>query len=225
MTTMSIKRIFAFVLILLLVYGGGYVFFYGMKQYMLYSGAERDFNYMSAGELQSKLNVKGNVETVTSLLDTEYTSSDFLGIPIKAGERKYYALPIGYQEEKKYQQYCVIAVTKNEDIEAIEKLLKGAPTPLDPNAPRFEFRGIVIDITEDMLKRLTNYLWDVYDTEFDIYHKNVKKNIVPYVIFVKNGGEDNYLLPIIAGGAIAVIGAGLFVLLAINTYRRKHMYD
>ena len=213
-------------LLLLLTYSGGYIAVYQTVRYMLYSGTERDFNNMSAGELQPKLNLKGNIETVTAMICSETVTSDIFGIPVGKADRYYYAMPIGYKEDPKEQQYCVIAVSNPDDISAVEKLMKEEPVPLDPNAPRFEFRGMALDMPISVYTRFQDYLYKLYDTEFNIYtHTNVSHNLVPYIIFVKGKNDDNLLAPIIIGGAVAVISATLFILLAVRTYKKIHMYD
>ena len=223
---MSIKKILVFVLLLLFAYAGGYIAVYETERYMLYSGTERDFNKMSAGELQPKLNVKGNIETVTAMICSETVTSDIFGIPISKADRYYYAMPIGYQENPKEQQYCVIAVSSPNDVSAVEKLMKDVPVPLDPNAPRFEFRGMALDMPRSIYTKFQDYLYEIYDTDFNIYaHANVSHNLVPYIIFVKGKNDNNLLAPIIAGGACAVICAVLFILMAVRTYKKIHMYD
>lgn len=223
---MSIKKILAFVLLLLLAYTGVYITIYGAERYMLYSGTERDFNTMSASELQAELNIKGSIETVTYLLYTERITKELLGFPTGQTTRYYYVMPIGYQEDYNKQQHCVIAVSNKKDVEAVEKLMKNGPVPPDPNAPRFEFRAMVLDMPTDLYGKFKDYLYEEYDTDFDIYfHANVSKNLVPYVIFVKGKNDTNLLTPIIVGGVCAVVGVGLFILLAIRTYKKKHMYD
>ena len=225
---MSIKRILAFVLLLILTYVGVHMVIYGVERYTIFSGPERSFDLMSPSELQPELNVKGNLETVTKLLYYETVSSNIMGIPIGSAKRYYYAMPIGYQENADIQQYCVIAVSASDDITAVEKLMKDDPVPLDPNAPRFEFRGMVLDMPTELYQRFKKYLQDKYYDEEDIhdilYGAKVDRNLVPYVIYVKGKNDDNFLLPVGVGGACAVIGVGLFILLAIRTYKKAHMY-
>ena len=224
---MSIKRIIAFVLLILLAYFGVYMVIYGYERYMLYSGPERDLDFMAGSELQPKLNVKGSVETVTKLLYTENVSSNIFGIPVGSAKRYYYAMPIGYREDSSTQQYCVIAVSDPDDVAAVEKLMKNEPAPLDPNAPRFEFRGISLDTPTEVYQSFKDYLQKYYYVpEVNFYfYPNVDDNLIPYTIFVKGKNEDSLLTPIIIGGVCAVLGVGLFVLLAIRTYKKKHMYD
>lgn len=227
-SSISIKMILAFVLLALLAYGGGYMAFYGLQRFTLYSGPERDMKYMSASELQNELNVKGDIETVIHLLKKENVSSDILGIPIGSAERYYYVMPIGYQEDQKNQQYCVIAVSDPDDVSAVKGLMKKKPVPPDPNAPRFEFRGLLLDMSTDIYREFKAYLEDALsdkDSIHDIlFHANVSNNLVPYVIYVKGGNDKDFLLPIIIGGACVVIGVGLIVLLAVLTYKKKHRY-
>lgn len=213
-----------FVLLALVIIAGGFITFFGVGDYTLYSGTERNFNYLSNGELHNKLLVKGDIELVTKELGTERVAPEFLGMPIgKTQTRKYYALPLGYSADKDTQQYCVIAVTGDEDISAVDALLKSSPAPRDPNAPRFEFRGIVMDLTTSVSERLYEYLWGIYDTDFNFYsHHNVKRNIVPYIIFVRTT-EDGGFAPIIIGVAVMLAGGALMTLLAVNTYRKNRL--
>ena len=210
----------------LLAYTGGYMTVYGMHQYVLYSGTERDFDSMSASELQPKLNVRGSIETVTYLLHSENITTDILGFPIGEETQYYYVLPIGYESDREKQRYCAIAVSNPEDIAAVEELMKSAPAPHDPNAPRFEFRGIVMYMSDAVYGKLKSYLQVQYGTEYDIvFPTNVSDKLVPYVIHVKGKNGGSYIIPIAIGGACFVIGAGGFVLLAVLTYRKKHRYD
>ena len=232
---MSIKRILAFVLLIILAYAGVYMVIYGAERYMLFSGTERDFDLMSASELQPQLNIKGSIETVTQLVHTETVTSDIFGIPIGRATRYYYVVPIGYSEDYDKQQYCTIAVSGNDAISAVEKLMKEKPVPLDPNAPRYEFRGLALDTPNEVYMKFKAYLEDEYTDdeigaeEFDIHEilfgADVTYNLVPYTIYVKSKNDDKSILPIGIGAACAVLGVGLFILLAINTHRKKHMYD
>lgn len=224
---MSIKRIIAFVLLVILAYAGVYMVIYGTERYVLYSGTERNFNTMSAQELQPNLNIKGSIETVMKMLYSENVSSDILGIPIGSTTRYYYVMPIGYQKNIKQQQYCLIAVSDPDDVAAVEKLMKDEPVPLDPNAPQFEFRGIALNTTTGMYLMFKDYLQKYYyvpEKDFLSYPK-VDNNLIPYTIHVKGKNEGSFTLPIIIGGVCAVLGVGLFILLAIRTYRKAHMYD
>lgn len=225
---MSIKKILAFVLLLLLAYAGVYMAIYSAERYMLYSGTERNFEMMSGSELQPNLNVKGSIETVTHLLYTETVSSNILGIPIGSTKRYYYVLPVGYQADYNKQQYCVFAVSGSDNAAAVEELMKSRPVPPDSAAPRFEFQGISMDMSDEVYQQFKAYLQDEYHDESIhdfLLGANVDHNLVPYIIYVKGKNDNNLLTPIIVGGVCAVLGIGLFILLAIRTYRKAHMYD
>lgn len=225
---MSIKRCTAFVLLALLIYGGVYITVYGMRECTKYSGAERGF-YSRKEDLADGLNIKGSVETVTKLLGTEDITKKVLGIPLKQVKRYYFALPLGYSEDKNNQLYCVIATENDKDVEVLKSLLKSAPAPLDPNAPRFEFHGLVMSTTLNVHKTLTEYLRsDVYTSWIfdEAIYKNVNRNIAPYIIYVKSDTDDNYSMMTVTIGLIVMLaGTGLFILLAVRTYKKAHMYD
>lgn len=220
--TMSIKRILAFVLLAILVYGGCYIAVFGVRQYFQYSGAERTYNNLPHGQYQNLLNVKGSIDgtkKVTQLIFTEPVRKEILGFPIgKQLERKYYILLLNPSEDKEFSRYCIIAATDPDDIKQLEALKDGG-------SAEYEFRGLICDMPYTIHSILTDRLQEIYDTDFNIYiHKKVEKYIVPYTIYIKNGEDDNLLLPIIAGAAAALIGAAALVLLAINTYRRSHRF-
>lgn len=223
---MSIKRCIAFVLLALFIYGGIYITVYGLNGYVMYSGTERGF-YSRKEDLADGLNIKGSVETVIKQLGSEDITQKVLGIPLKQARRYYFVLPLGCAEDGEVQQYCVIAADNPADVEALRSLMKGAPVPLDPNAPRFEFRGLVMSSTLDVQKSLTEYLRDVYATDFDIYYAlvNVNKYIVPYTIYVKSANDDSYPLVITIGLIVTLAAAVLAILLAVNTYRKAHRFD
>lgn len=225
---MSIKKIILLVILAISAYVGGYIAVFGVLNYSLYSTTERTFYNQSSEELQRNLNIKGSIETVTKLIGKTSVSMNYGGVGIGTGKmRYYYAMPISYSEDPAGQKYCVIATSDPEDIKALENLMKDKPVPLDPNAPRFEFRGIVSEMSQDIHKKLTEYLWEVYDTDFNIYmHHNVQGNIAPYIIYVKGDKSDvSLLVPIIVGGAVTLVSIALFVLILVLTHRKKHMYD
>lgn len=225
---MTIKRIIAFVLLAVLIYGGVYITVFGFGEYMRFSRVERVFRGKPE-DLAHGLNIKGSVETVTEKLGSEDITRKILGIPIGGKAKRYfYALPLGYAEDKEDQKYCVIAVVDEKDVETLDGLLKSSPAPSDPNAPRFEFRGYVINSYLDVQTALSNYLKDVYTRDSLIpipKLKNVNKYIAPYTIYVKTAVDDNYPMTITIGLIAALIGAGLFVILAVRTYRKAHEYD
>ena len=223
---MSIKKIILFVLLLLICCAGGYITVFGIKGCFIYSGVERDFNIMNPNELQSNLNVKGEIETTLGVLGADHVANNFLGLPLgKDTLRYYFMIQLGYEENDSEQKYAVIAADKPEDVEFLRSIEHTEPQPPDKNAPRFEFSGVVMDITPKIRTNMYDLLWELYDTEYNIYnHKNVDGNLVPYTIYVKNGTDDNYLTAMITGGAITLASAAAFVILAVVTYKQKYRY-
>lgn len=222
---MSLKRMSLLIILILVVLAGGYILFFGVSGYVKYSGRERNFNNLKDGELLNDMLVKGDIETVTYYLGSQSIDNEVFGMSVSDSSAwYYYALPLEYHEDKEQQKYCVIAVSEAEDIKAVEALLKSFPVPRDPNAPRFEFRGIVMNMNIDVHALLSEYLWEIYDTYFNIYtHANVSRYISPYTIYVRNGKAGG-IKPIIIGAAILIAGGVLLTLLCVNTYRKKHMY-
>lgn len=222
---MSIKKIFLIVILILVILAGGYIVFFGIGGYMKYSGPERNFNNLRSGEILNDMLLKGDIEAVTGKLGSKHINNEAFGIRVsKASSWNYYVLPLEYHEDKQQQKYCVIAVSKAEDIKAVEALLKKRPAPRDPNAPRFEFRGITMNMNIDVHGWLSEYLWEIYDTDFNIHtHANVDRYIVPYTIYVRSG-EEGGIMPIIIGAAAILVGGILLTVICVKTYRKKHMY-
>ena len=223
---MSIKRIFLFVLLALVITAGGFITYFGTVDYLLFSGPTRNFNYMADGDLKNDMLIEGDIETVVRMIGTEHVSHEVLGFPIGRSEtRYYYAMPLTYHIDIDRQRYCVIAVTGEDNKKALDALMKSAPVDRDPSAPRFMFKALVMDMMPATYTALTDYLHEVYDTEFNIYaHKSVKKNIVQYTLYVQSGNERGGIEPIIVGGTMILGGIALMVLLGVLIHRKNHRY-
>lgn len=200
---------------------------FGFQRYMLYSGTEREFDLMSASELQSNLNLHGSIGKVTYMLHEEKVTSNILGIPVSETTQYYYVLPIENTGNEEDLPCCLIAVSDPDDVAAVERLMekKGSTS----NAPRFEFRGLALDMTNDMYNKFKKYLQGEYGTGLEILDflspADVSDKLVPYVIYVKGKYDDNYVLPMAVGGGCFLVGTGLFVLMAVKIYKKRHKYD
>lgn len=215
---MSIKRIIAFVTLALLVYAGGYVVVYGLKEYFKFSGPERSLNSMQPRELQNNMRVKGTLDEgfkVITKLGEQDVTAEILGFPIGGRHRRiFYLLLLNSEEEDDKRLYCAVAA-EDDDAARLEELQNGGTEP-------FEFTGFSLDISDDIREALTGYLQKIYTTDYDIYLPNVGKYIIPYIIYVMDNDPD-CMVPIAAGGAAALVGAAAIALLARNTYKKLHM--
>lgn len=197
---------------------GGYITYFGVNGYLKYTGRERDFSRLKGGDLHDNMLVKGEISSVMAWLGKMDIDNEAFGFTVsKASAWHYYVYPLVYDEDKENRRYCVFAVSDPKDIAAVEALLEKGGEP-------FEFRGIVMDINYDANERLTHYLWDIYDTDFNIHaHANVRKYIVPYTIYVRSGSAGE-IKPIIIGAATVVVGGVLLIILSVNTYRKNHRF-
>lgn len=216
---MSIKRIITFVALALLVYAGGYVAIYGLRGYVNFSGPERSLNNMQPQELQDNMRVKGTLDEgfkVITKLGEQDVTAEILGFPI-GGQRQrvFYLLLLNPGEEDDKRQYCAVAA-EDDDAARLEELQNGGTEP-------FEFTGFSIDISYDIREELTDHLRKIYTPDLVYYVPNVEKYIIPYTIFIMDNNND-YIIPIVAGGAAALAGVVAIVLLARNTYKKTHMY-
>lgn len=197
---------------------GGYITYFGVSGYFKYTGRERDFNMLKSGDFHDNMLVKGYVSSMGKDLGRIDIDNEAFGFEVsKASAWHYYVYPLQYDEDIQKRKYCVFAVSDPKDIKAVNALLENGGEP-------FEFRGIVMDINYDANKWLTHYLWDIYDTDFNIYaHANVRKYIVPYTIYVRSGNAGD-IKPIIIGAATVVVGGVLLIILSVNTYRKNHRF-
>lgn len=220
---MTAKRIFLFVILSLVVLLGIYITYFGVNGYFKYSGRERDFNTLKGGDLHDDMLVKGEITSVSKWLGKVDINNEAFGIQVsKANAWHYYAYPLQYDEDIEKRKYCVFAVSDPKDIAAVEALLTGNPD--SPTGSAFQFRGIAVDINFDANERLTSYLWDIYDTDYNVYaHANVRRYIEPYTIYVRSGSAGE-VKPIIIGAAMILVGGVLLIILGVNTYRRNHRF-
>lgn len=220
---MTTKRIFLFVILSLVILLGVYITYFGVNGYLKYSGRERDFNRLKSGELHDDMLVKGEITSVTKWLGKVDINNEAFGIQVsKASAWHYYAYPLVYDEDIEKRKYCVFAVSDPKDIAAVNAIL--SENPYSAGGSAFEFRGIVVDINFDANEQLTHYLWEIYDTDFNINaHANVRRYIEPYTIYVRSGSAGE-VYPIIIGAAMVVVGGVLLTILCVNTYRKNHRY-
>lgn len=198
---------------------GGYITYFGVNGYLKYTGRERDFSLLKGGDFHDNMLVKGEINTVIEKLPFKMSiDNEAFGFEVsKASAWYYYVYPVEYDNDIEKCRYCVFAVSDPKDIAAVEALLKNGGEP-------FKFRGIVMDINYDANEQLTHYLWDIYDTDFNIHaHANVRRYIVPYTIYVRSGSAGE-IKPIIIGAATVVVGGVLLIILSVNTYRKNHRF-
>lgn len=197
---------------------GGYITYFGVNGYIKYTGRERDFSLLKSGDFHDNMLVKGEISSVMAEIGKMSIDNEAFGFEVsKASAWHYYIYPLVNDADIENCRYCVFAVSDPKDIAAVDALLKKGGDP-------FKFRGIVMDINYDANERLTQYLWEIYDTDWNIHaHANVRKYIVPYTIYVhsENAGE---IKPIIIGAAMVVVGGVLLIILSVNTYRKIHRF-
>lgn len=198
---------------------GGYITYFGVNGYLKYTGRERDFSLLKSGDLHDNMLVKGEINTVIEKLPlTMEIDNEAFGVEVsKASAWHYYVYPIVNDEEIENCRYCVFAVSDPKDIAAVNELLKNGGEP-------FEFRGIVMGINYDVNARLTQYLWNIYDTEWNIHaHASVRRYIVPYTIYVRSESAGEFY-PIIIGAVIMLVGGVGLIILWVNTRRMKYRF-
>lgn len=197
---------------------GGYITYFGINGFVKYSGRERDFNTLTGGDVHDDMLVKGSVSTMGKKLGRSDIDNDVFGIPISdASAWHYYVYLLQDDPDKAKHKYCVFAVSKPEDVAAVEALVKGG-------TERFEFHGIALDMNYDVYHKLTEYLWDIYDTDFNIHaHANVSRYIEPYTIYVRSEDAGG-IKPIIIGVAMVLVGGAALIIYCVGIYRKEHRY-
>lgn len=227
------KRVIFIVIFALLIYAGGYILIYGLRLYdEECAGAYRNFNTLSPSEYKAGIKVKGSVDTLFGEIGTDTVTAEILGAPIGASiTRHYFIMPIGYEENTKKQKYCLIAVSKEEDITKAGSLYATEPRPADSDSPCLEFSGKVRDmggywrqelrscIIED--ERLSGLgLAAPLAQSAEVYDRH----ITPYIIYVDNDRDSDFPLLFGVGEALAIIGLGGIALISARIYHEKNGY-
>lgn len=197
---------------------GGYITYFGINGFVKYSRRERDFNNLNGGDLHDDMLVKGYVSTMGEWLCKSDIDNDVFGIPVSdASAWHYYVYPLQDDPDKEKRKYCVFAVSKPKDIAAVNALMNGG-------TERFEFHAISMDMNHEVYHYLTAYLWDIYDTEFNIHaHANVSRYIDPYTIYVRTEDAGG-IKPIIIGAATVLVGSVILIIYSVAIYRKEHRY-
>lgn len=205
------KRIIMFVLFGIIIYAGIFVTVYGTREYMT--------SMNEPGSLEMTLRdsepISGRIDTQCGLVGKKTNRSTLFGIPF--GEETvtyFYAVPIG-----EAPMYLLFAVTDPEDIEAVENV---------SSTNEFSFTGIVKTLDNDASIRLRSYLMnnpDLIGQEQSLYvlQTAAAAHVAGYAVYVQKLKEPDPV-PIIAGAAMILVGAGLAVLLTVRIVRERTGY-
>lgn len=226
------RRIIFIVLFAFIAYAGCYILVYGVRLYNEEAaGAYRNFNTLPPSEYGNGVKLKGEIRTLLGELGEDTVTAKILGAPIGASvTRRYYILPIGYEEDTRDQKYCLIAFTNDEDAAIADSLCVRAPGDTAAGSG-VEFSGRAKDmgaywrqelrqciIEDDKLSGLGVAAPLVRSAE--VYDRH----IVPYTIFVHRESDDNFPLIFSVGGALAAVGLCGVVLILARVYQEKHGY-
>lgn len=206
------KRVIAFVLLGLLIYAGGFVTFYGIREV---ASVKLDTPQELNDSIRVGNTVKDTIGSMTGKLGVEYYQSSFLGVKFgKEFERHFYVIPFG-----ETPNFMLVAVTKPEDIEALDNF--------DPNIG-FPFSGRIADMDRKQHNDLIYFLISrpkLIGTEFNPYNNEIiaANRITPYIIEVRDIDNPDYTA-LFAGAAMLIVGGGFTVLLIKNIVREKNSY-
>lgn len=197
------KRIIAFVFLGILIYAGIYVAVYGISEYQV----SQDVPITLEMPLEHGLTIKDSVSEQFGKIRQKTNQAKLFGIPIAEETTTYfYAIAIG-----DHPDYLLLAVTKPEDIEALENASKDS---------EFSFTGVLQAMDRPTYEAMIGYLYahlDLIGLESSLYivETSVTSHISKYVIYVRDIGKPD-TVPIIAGAAMFLVGAGLAALLIIR---------
>lgn len=206
------KRIIAFVLLGLLIYAGGFVIVYSLREINVITSVPQPIT----GNLRDGGTAEGKIRKTIAKLGTKTYQETLLGLPI--GEKitqYYYIIPVSDSETP---NYMLLAVSDPADIEAVGNLPSG----------EFKFTGISVSMDREWKNKLIEYLKEnpkLTGMETNPYTDEIAANnrITPYIIKVCEIGNPDYT-PIWVGLAMCVVGIGLAALLALKIFREKSGY-
>lgn len=205
------KRIIAFVFLGILIYAGIYVAVYGIREYYV----SQDVPITLEMPLGNGLTIKDSVSEQFGKIRKKTNQAKLFGIPIaEETTTYYYAIAIG-----DHPDYLLLAVTKPEDIEALENVSKNR---------EFSFTGVLQEMDNLNYVTMIDYLSshpDLIGLETSLYivQTTVTSHISKYVIYVRDIDEPD-AVPIIAGAAMILVGAGLAALLTVKIVRERTGY-
>ena len=206
--------------------------YYGITDAAAYSVYPRDFDALDADSCREGLQVSCDIyQAVVEIKSLQQrVQPEIMGIPIgKEVLHTYFLIPLGLEEDIYYQKYILLCVSGEEDAEAIREIIRKSPSERKPDSPSITFRATLRENSNSSNNAAANYISSNYKALMGIDFVRTTGNqlfatrVVPYTL-TKDYRDKADPLPIIIGGALVLVGAGLSVLLAAKIKREKGGY-
>lgn len=223
---MTMKRIIAFVMFALMIYAGGFFVVSG------FDGLETAYSYpiyldkISSDPLQSGQRVTGTVYQHVKCFDTDVVRQEAFGIEFgKPVERRYYLVPLKYEENAENLKYYVVCLSTPESIEQMEKL--GVLLPQPESGDGLEFEGAAYEMSADMRSDVYRVL--INRTRLvgvDGLLRNPMPNyyysrIIPWTVYERRNYGTEWAA-IAVGAALIIGGIVPSVLLGLKIRRERY---
>jgi len=220
------KRIIAFVLFALMIYAGGYFIVYGFSELKIANTYPFPLERVSSGTLHNGNMLRGKVFQQVACIGKDTIRPEILHVPVgKPIERRFYLVPLRYEEEEKNLRYYTVCVSGEESIAQMEKLSVLLPKP--ESGDGFEIKGVAQEITIDMKSQA----YGVLSTRtqlvgVDGFLRNPMPNyyyerIIPWTVYERRNFGTEWVL-IAVGAALFLGGIIPALILGIKIYRERY---
>lgn len=227
------KYIIGFVLLGLVTYAGLFFLVTGLNAAAKNTSVPVNFNNTTTPSSFTPGAVEGTItQTVGRLNKGIVTERDFLGVVFGDSITEYfYVIPAGaVLDELDDQQYMALRVSGEEKTAILDEITFTFPKqPSELSyTPKLEFSGYISEMNDELFSEMQRFLYgheklvgvDTWDMPNVKYYNN---HICRYTLTIRSE-ENEYVLPIIIGAAVSVIGIGGIVLLIIKKAREKGGY-
>lgn len=227
----AMKRIIAFVLFALMIYAGGFFVVYGFNELKMANSRPIPLNMLASDTLVNGQIVSGTVYQQVLFIKEDTIQPSVLNIPIgEPKERRFYLVPLKYEEKMEDTRYYVVCLSSPESIERMEELATSIPKP--ETGEGLEFFGVALEMAPDLRNDIFYELvsrgalvgiTEITQNPTRTYYDN---RIIRWTVFERTGvdTERNSIVTIVIGAVLILGGAVPAVILGIKIYREKHWY-
>lgn len=223
---MPMKRIIAFVIFALMIYAGGFFVACGLDGLETANSYPIYLDKIDSDPLQSGQRVTGTVYQQVKCIDTDIVRQEAFGIEFgKPVERRFYLVPLKYEEKAENMKYYVVCLSTPESIEQMEKL--GVLLPQPESGDGLEFMGVAYEMSPDMRKKVYGVLTTrVSLVGVDGFLRNPLADyyyarIIPWTVYERRNYGTEWAA-IAVGAALIIGGIVPSVLLGLKIHRERY---
>lgn len=222
----AMKKIIAFVLFALMIYAGVYLVVYGFKELAIVNSYPLPLDMVSSGTIHNDTVLGGKVTQQVKCLKEDIIRTEIFSIPIgKPIKRRFYLVPVRYEENAKDLRYYTVCVSGEESIAQMDKLWVMFPEP--ESGGGFEIKGVAEGITSDIKSRAYSVLTSRTQlVGVDGFLRNPMPNyyydrIVPFIVYERRTFGTEWI-SVAIGAALILGGIISAVFLGIKIHRERY---